>query len=56
MMILRRLRPDDWLRTGVQPEYGDFDVHWWVQHCLAHDEIHIAQIQSALNRSGGARA
>ena len=51
LMILRRLQDDDWLRTGLQPEYGDFDVHFWVEHCLEHDETHIAQIQSALARA-----
>ncbi len=48
MMLLRRLEGDDWKRTGLQPEIGAFDVHWWVEHWLEHDETHIAQISSAL--------
>ncbi len=53
MMGLRRLESDDWLRTGLQPEYGAFDVHWWVEHWLEHDENHIAQISSALAKATG---
>ncbi len=48
MMILRRLEGDDWLRRGLQPEYGAFDIHWWAEHWLEHDETHIAQITAAL--------
>ncbi len=51
MMTLRRLEGDDGLRTGLQPEYGAFDVHWWVEHWLEHDETHIAQISSALAKA-----
>jgi hypothetical protein len=46
--ILSTLRPDDWRRTGVQPEYGAFDIHWWVEHWLDHDNTHIAQLTSTL--------
>jgi len=53
MMSPRRLESDDWLRTGLQPEYGAFDVHWWVEHWLEHDETHIAQISSALAKATG---
>ncbi len=53
MMTLRRLEDDDWRRTGLQPEYGAFDVHWWVEHWLAHDETHVAQISSALAKATG---
>ncbi len=53
MMILRCLEGDDWLRTGLQPEYGAFDVHWWVEHWLGHDETHIAQISAALAKATG---
>ena len=51
MMGLRRLEGDDWLRTGLQPEYGAFDVHWWVEHWLEHDENHVAQITEALAKA-----
>ncbi len=53
MMTLRRLEGDDWKRTGLQPEYGAFDVHWWVEHWLEHDETHIAQIASAQGQAKG---
>ncbi len=51
MMILRRLEGDDWKRTGLQPEYGVFDVHWWVEQGLKHDETHLAQISAALAKA-----
>ena len=51
LMILRRLGNDDWQRTGLQPEYGVFDLHWWVEHWLEHDELHIAQIAEALQKA-----
>ncbi len=53
MMILRRLEGDDWLRRGLQPEYGSFDIHWWAEHWLEHDETHIAQITAALAEAKG---
>ncbi len=53
IMSLRRLEDDDWRRTGLQPEYGALDVHWWVEHLLEHDETHIAQIGSALGQAKG---
>lgn len=48
LMVLTRLEGDDWQRTGVQPEYGAFDVSWWLQHWAEHDEGHIAQIEETL--------
>ena len=51
MMVLRRLEASDWLRTGLQPELGAFDVHWWVEHWLEHDETHVAQITAALAKA-----
>ncbi len=51
MMVLRRLEASDWLRTGSQPELGAFDVHWWVEHWLEHDETHVAQITAALAKA-----
>ena len=53
MMILRRLEDDDWRRTGLQPEFGAFDVHWWVEHWLEHDETHLAQISAVLGQAKG---
>ena len=52
LMLLRRLQPDDWRRTGFQPEIGTFDIHWWVEHWREHDDAHIAQITSALEAAG----
>ena len=48
IMVLRRLEGDEWKRTALHPELGAFDVHWWVQHWLEHDETHVAQITEAL--------
>ena len=50
--ILRRLTPEDWRRTGTQPEYGCFDIHYWVENGLDHDHTHLAQIASAIGRTG----
>ncbi|HLB27144.1 MAG TPA: DinB family protein [Dehalococcoidia bacterium] len=52
LMVLRRLEGDDWLRTGLQPEYGTFDAHWWLEHWVEHDGTHIAQVQAALAAAG----
>lgn len=48
LRIIRRVSGDDWQRTGLQPEYGAFDVHWWLEHWLGHDETHLAQIEALL--------
>jgi hypothetical protein len=48
LMILSRLSPADWRRTGRQPEYGHFDVHWWMEHRLKHDEMHLDQLRRTL--------
>lgn len=48
LAILRRLHPEEWRRTGIQPEYGVFDIQWWVESWLAHDESHFAQLVAAL--------
>jgi hypothetical protein len=49
LSILRRLDPNEWLRTGRQPEYGAFDIHWWLQHWAEHDDTHLAQVRDALD-------
>jgi len=46
--ILKTLNTSDWRRIGLQPEYGSFDIHWWLEHWLDHDNTHLAQIQTAL--------
>lgn len=48
--VLRLIREEDWARLGTQPEIGTFDLRWWVEHCLEHDEIHIAQSARALGQ------
>ncbi len=50
--ILRRLTPDDWRRPGTQPEYGRFDIHYWVENWLDHDDTHMAQVQATLAAAG----
>jgi hypothetical protein len=52
LMALRRIRPDHWRRSGLQPEYGNFDIHWLVDNWLSHDELHLAQIQATLAAAG----
>lgn len=47
--IIRMLTPDQLQRTGVQPELGEFDVHWWLEHWLQHDNDHLAQIRDTLS-------
>ena len=47
--ILKTLTPNDWRRIGLQPEYGSFDIHWWLEHWLDHDNNHLAQITSTLS-------
>jgi len=49
--ILNTLGPDDWRRIGLQPEYGSFDIHWWLEHWLGHDNTHLAQIRSAISEA-----
>ena len=51
IMILERLGDADWERRGFQPEPGEFDLAWWVEHWLEHDREHLAQIQSSLGDS-----
>jgi len=46
--IVKTLTTDDWRRTGLQPEYGSFDIHWWLEHCLDHDNNHLTQIKTTL--------
>jgi hypothetical protein len=53
MMVVRRLEDDDWKRTGLQPEIGVFDAHWWLEHWVHHDEIHLAQIKKTLAKAAG---
>lgn len=46
--ILTMLRPSDWAREGFQPEYGTFTAAEWLDHWVAHDLTHIAQIEQTI--------
>jgi hypothetical protein len=46
--ILAGLSEEQWRRLGRQPEIGVFDLRWWVEHVLEHDENHLQQIEAAL--------
>lgn len=46
--ILRSLTTAQLLRTGTQPEYGTFDIHWWLETCVKHDNTHLDQTARAL--------
>jgi hypothetical protein len=48
LAILRTLAGEQWGRTGYQPEYGTFDIHWHVEHWLEHDNVHVEQVRKAL--------
>lgn len=48
LSILRCLTPERLGRTGFQPEYGEFDVLWWLEHWVEHDRTHLEQIRAAL--------
>lgn len=47
--IIRTLTPVQLQRTGYQPEIGHFDIHWWIEHWLEHDDNHISQIRNTLD-------
>lgn len=56
--MLKMLRPSDWERRGIQPEYGHFSAEEWLGHWVAHDVTHIRQIETtiaAFERSEGSR-
>lgn len=46
--IMVFLREDDWRRVGFQPEIGSFTAEKWLDHWLAHDQVHLAQIAANL--------
>jgi hypothetical protein len=47
--IVTMLRESDWAREGYQPEYGVFTAEKWLEHWVAHDTVHINQIERALS-------
>lgn len=46
-LILRRLGPDDWRRTGVHSDDGEFTVIDWLRSYAQHAEDHADQIRRA---------
>jgi hypothetical protein len=43
--MLRAIRPAEWERTGSHPYRGAFTVSTWLDACLEHDAVHIAQLE-----------
>jgi hypothetical protein len=48
--IIKMLRPEDWTRTGLQPEYGHFTAETWLDTWANHDITHLEQIKVNLER------
>lgn len=46
--IMSALREEDWLRQGLQPEYGVFSAEEWLDHWAEHDRTHVEQITKTL--------
>lgn len=46
--IITMLRPEDWARTGFQPEYGQFTAEKWLSNWVNHDTTHLEQIKANL--------
>ena len=46
--MLTMLRPSDWERRGLQPEYGEFSAEEWLGHWVEHDRTHIRQIETLI--------
>lgn len=46
--IISMLREEDWVRQGIQPEYGTFSAEEWLGRWAEHDTIHIEQISKTL--------
>lgn len=44
--MLKMLRPSDWERRGLQPEYGQFSAEEWLGHWVEHDVTHLNQIEA----------
>jgi hypothetical protein len=49
--ILAGIRPEDWGRTGSHPARGQFTVSTWLDACMEHDAMHMAQLERMV--SGG---
>lgn len=47
---LRRLRPEDWTRTGQHDEYNSYSVFTMFRHVALHDFFHAYRIEELLLR------
>lgn len=47
--MLRRLKPDDWKRSGTLTPVGRVTIASLVRHLVAHDAMHTAQIARRLS-------
>jgi uncharacterized damage-inducible protein DinB len=47
---LRRLRPDEWRRTGEHEEYSRYSVLIMFRHVVLHDMLHAYRIEECLLR------
>ena len=46
--LLRALPPDGWLRSGRHELNGAVQLEMYVRHQIAHEELHLAQLEAAL--------
>jgi hypothetical protein len=49
--MLRCIRAGDWSRSGSHPARGEFTVSTWLDACMEHDAMHLAQLERMV--SGG---
>jgi uncharacterized damage-inducible protein DinB len=49
LRLLRRLKPDEWKRSGTLTPVGRVTVASLVRHLVAHDAMHTAQIARRLS-------
>ncbi len=47
---LTALGPEQWERTGQHPAVGQITIRGLIEHLVAHDAIHLAQISRQLSR------
>jgi uncharacterized damage-inducible protein DinB len=53
LRLLRRLRPEDWRRSGTLTPVGRVTILSLVRHLAAHDAMHTAQIARRLSGRSG---
>ncbi|NWJ46813.1 MAG: DinB family protein [Chloroflexi bacterium] len=46
--IIQMMRESDWIREGIQPEYGQFSAEKWLEKWAGHDVVHLKQINQNL--------